>query len=120
MEFSLRPSGDYRDENLNLTGIANAGYEHLDNMNTVLLSRLNVEPPEFQPLTKAQLRGALNYFNVLKRFDEFADKAEPTIKQRWQSANEFNRQDEFINEIAKKLQLTNRQLDFIFEIGITL
>jgi|GEM_PF-3344930 len=96
------------------------GYEHLDNLNTVLQSRFMLEMPEYQPLTKAQMRGALSCFNMLKQFDEFAENAESAMKEYWQSANAFNREDKFINEMAKKLQLTGRQIDSIFEMGLTL
>jgi hypothetical protein len=73
-----------------------------------------------QSISKLQMRSALNYFNVLKKFEDAVEVCTPEIKQYWLSAFEFNRDDEFLIEMAKKLQLTNRQVDFIFEMGATL
>lgn len=67
-----------------------------------------------------QMRKALIYFDVLTQAEEAAAHSDPETQHSWQSATEFNRQDKFLNKIAKKLQLTDRQLDFIFEMGVTL
>jgi hypothetical protein len=46
--------------------------------------------------------------------------ASSATQQAWQNTKRFNREDAFLNEIAHKAQLSDLQLDFIFEIGITM
>jgi hypothetical protein len=106
-------------ETSNLTGASQQNY----NGNNSVYNAWQVFPDvncPIQSISKLQMRSALNYFNVLKKFEDAVDVCTPEIKQYWLSAFEFNRDDEFLIEMAKRLQLTNRQVDFIFEMGATL
>jgi hypothetical protein len=79
-----------------------------------------IELPPFDPITKKQFHKALTYFDLLTQVEAVVAKADSEIQSTWQLAAKFNREDKFLKHIAKKLQLTDLQLDFIFEIGITL
>ncbi len=106
-------------ETSNLAGTSQPNYNGNNSIYNAWQAFPDVDCP-IQSISKLQMRSALNYFNVLKRFEDAVEVCTPEIKQYWISAFEFNRDDEFLIGMAKKLQLTNRQLDFIFEMGATL
>jgi hypothetical protein len=80
----------------------------------------DIELPPFESISKTQMSKALIYFDMLINVDRALENVEPEARQAWQNATEFNREDEFLNRIAKKINISDLQLDFIFEIGATL
>lgn len=74
----------------------------------------------FEPISKQQMSRALIYFDALTKVENVLAHASEETQQAWQNAKKFNRDDAFLKEIAHKAQLTDLQLDFIFEIGITM
>ena len=74
----------------------------------------------FEPITKQQMSRSLIYFDALTKVESALINASTPTQQAWQNAKVYNREDPFLKEIAQKAQLTDLQLDFIFEIGITM
>jgi hypothetical protein len=74
----------------------------------------------FEPISKQQMSRALIYFDALTKVETALVNASISTQQAWQNAKKFNREDTFLKEIAHKAQLTDLQLDFIFEIGVTM
>lgn len=81
------------------------------------LTELDLLP--FEPISKQQMNRALIYFDALAKVETALVNSSIPTQQAWQNAKIFNREDPFLNEIAHKAQLTDLQLDFIFEIGIS-
>lgn len=74
----------------------------------------------FEPISKQQMNRALIYFDALTKVENALANASSATQQAWQNTKRFNREDAFLKEIAHKAQLSDLQLDFIFEIGITM
>ncbi len=74
----------------------------------------------FELISKPQMNKALIYFDALTKVESALVNASADTQQAWQNAKKFNREDAFLNEIAQKARITDLQLDFIFEIGITM
>lgn len=79
-----------------------------------------IESLPFEHISKHQMNKALIYFNALTKIENAVTNSSIETQQAWQNAKAFDREDEFLKEIAHKAQLTDLQLDFIFEIGITM
>lgn len=79
-----------------------------------------VELPPFEAITKQQMHKALIYFDALTKVENALANAEPEVQQAWQNARKFNREDKYLSDLAKKAQITDLQLDFIFEVGATM
>lgn len=74
----------------------------------------------FEQITNQQMNKALIYFDALTKVEIALANASSATQQAWQNTKRFNREDTFLKEIAYKAQLTDLQLDFIFEIGVTM
>lgn len=79
-----------------------------------------LESLPFERISKHQMNKALIYFNALAKIENAVANASTETQQAWQNAKAFDREDAFLKEIAHKAQLTDLQLDFIFEIGTTM
>lgn len=79
-----------------------------------------IELLPFERISKHQMNKALIYFNALAKIENAVTNSSIETQQAWQNAKAFDREDAFLKEIAHKAQLTDLQLDFIFEIGITM
>ena len=119
MEHSTNMRAGNAFESANLTDAAQPIYTGNKSVYNAWQAFPEIEAPILS-LSKIQMRKALIYFDVLEQVEAAAAKADAETQHSWQSATHFERQDKFLNEIAKKLHLTDRQLDFIFEMGITL
>jgi hypothetical protein len=119
MEHSTNMRAVNTFETSNLTDVSQPIYTGNNSVYNAWQAFPEIEAPILS-LSKIQMRKALIYFNVLEQVEEAATHADAETQHSWQSATHFERQDKFLNEIAKKLHLTSKQLDFIFEMGITL
>lgn len=88
--------------------------------NDSLPSLPEIDLPPFEQISKPQMNKALIYFDALTKVENALANASADTQQAWQNAKKFDREDDFLNEIAKKAQITDLQLDFIFEIGVTM
>ena len=79
-----------------------------------------IDLPPFEKISKQQMNKALIYFDALIRVESALANASIASQQAWQNAKEFDREDLFLNEIANIAQISDLQLDFIFEIGISM
>jgi hypothetical protein len=79
-----------------------------------------IDLPPFEQISKPQMNKALIYFDALTKVENALANANIETQQAWQNAKKFDREDDFLIEIAKKAQITDLQLDFIFEIGVTM
>ncbi len=89
-------------------------------VNDALPNLPELELMPFERISKHQMNKALIYFNALTKFENAIANSSDETQQAWQNAKSFDREDAFLKEIAHKAQLTDLQLDFIFEIGITM
>lgn len=89
-------------------------------VNETLPNLPEIETLPFERISKHQMNKALIYFNALTKVENAIANASDETQQAWQNAKTFDREDAFLKEIAHKAQLTDLQLDFIFEIGITM
>ncbi len=71
-------------------------------------------------ITNMQFRSALKYFDVLKKFDDELRTADEETKAYFQSTFTYFQEDRFIIEMAQKIDLSQLQLKFLFEVGRTL
>jgi hypothetical protein len=89
-------------------------------VNDSLPSLPELELIPFEKISKLQMNKALIYFDALSKFESALANASSETQEAWQNAKTFDREDAFLKEIAYKAHLTDLQLDFIFEIGITM
>ncbi len=120
MEHSVRPIGSYAFENLDLTSSLPQLYEKVENVSIPVQRFLEVEVTPIQSISKLQMRRALIYFDVLTQVEEAIANENEETQQSWYSTKDIQRDDKFLNEITKKLHFTDRQIDYIFEIGASL
>lgn len=71
-------------------------------------------------ITNMQFRSALKYFEVIKKFDDELQTADEETKAYFQSTFTYFQEDRFIIEMAQKINLSQLQLKFLFEVGRTL
>jgi hypothetical protein len=120
MERGVHPIGNYAFETLDLTDSLAQLYEKDGHAKSHEHSFPEVESVEIQSISKLQLRKSLIYFEVLEQVEEAVAEASQETQDAWYSTKHIRRDDIFLNEVAKKLHFTDRQIDFIFEMGITL
>jgi hypothetical protein len=120
MERSVRPIGNYVFEGLDLTNSLAQLYEKDDYASTPVQKFPELEAVEIQSISKLQMRKALIYFEVLEQVEEAIAEEDQETQDNWYSTRHIQRDDRFLNEVAKKLHFTDRQIDFIFEMGVTL
>jgi hypothetical protein len=120
MEHSVRPIGSYAFENLDLTNSLSQLYEKTESVSTPVQEFPEVEVTPIQSISKLQMRRALIYFDVLTQVEEAIALESEETQQSWYSTKDIQRDDKFLNEITKKLHFTDRQIDYIFEIGASL
>jgi len=89
-------------------------------VNDTMQNLPEIESLPFERISKHQMNKALIYFNALTKIENAIANSSNETQQAWQNAKSFDREDAFLKEIAHKAQLTDLQLDFIFEIGITM
>lgn len=80
----------------------------------------DIELPPFDVISKTQMTKALIYFGIMSSIDKALDNVDTESREAWQNATEFNRDDEFLTQLARKIHMSDLQLDFIFEIGATM
>ena len=73
-----------------------------------------------KPVTNMQFRSALKYFDILKKFETELEIADEETKVYFQSTFSYFQEDKFIKAMAKKINLSELQLKFLFEVGRTL
>jgi len=120
MEHSVRTIGNYAFETLDLTNSLPQLYEIGENVSAPMQKLPALQVVEIQSLSKLQIRKALIYFEVLTQVEEAIAEESQETQDSWYSTRRIQRDDKFLNEIAKKLHFTDRQLDFIFEMGVSL
>jgi hypothetical protein len=120
MERGVNPIGNYAFENLDLTDSLAQLFENDDHAKSHEHSFPQVETVEFQSISKLQLRKSLIYFEVLEQVEAAVAETSQETQDNWYSTKPIERDDKFLNEVAKKLHFTDRQIDFIFEMGVTL
>jgi hypothetical protein len=74
---------------------------------------------DFQSISKLQLRKSLIYFEVLEQIEALVENESEEVQSNWYSTKPIQRDDKFLSELAKKLNFSDRQIDFIFEMGTT-
>jgi hypothetical protein len=82
------------------------------------LPEVDLQP--FDVISKTQMTKALIYFNILTAIDRALENVDAQSRETWQNATEFHRDDAFLKQLAKKINISELQLDFIFEIGATM
>ena len=60
----------------------------------------------FEKISRQQLNKALIYFDALTKVENALANASTDTQRAWQNAKRFNREDEFLNEIAQKADLS--------------
>lgn len=118
MEHGVHSIGNYALETLDLSESLAHLYENDDQAKPHEHYFPQVEAVEAQSISKLQLRKSLIYFEVLEQVEEAVAEASQETQDNWYSTKHIERDDRFLNEIAKKLHFTDRQIDFIFEMGI--
>lgn len=127
----------FKDETNNLFGLAKDGSQDdsiQDNFiaitpeeaNTILLSK--VEPltteqirARMTPLTALQIRKVLNQFNLRSQVETIInDRTDQALKDAWQYATEYKRDDDLLNQMIAYIGLTQDQVDQMFTVGATL
>ncbi len=120
MERSVRPIGDFAFETLDLTDSLAQLHENNDHVSAPVQKFPALETMDIQSISKLQLRKSLIYFEVLAQVEEAIAEEDQETQESWYSTKRIQRDDKFLNEVAKKLHFTDRQIDFIFEMGATL
>lgn len=120
MERSVRPIGNFAFEALDLTDSLAQLHENNDHVSAPVQKFPALEMMDIQSISKLQLRKSLIYFEVLAQVEEAIAEEDQETQESWYSTKRIQRDDKFLNEVAKKLHFTDRQIDFIFEMGITL
>lgn len=120
MEHGVNSIGNYAFENLDLADSLSQLYEKNDHFKVPQHSFPQVEVAENQSLSKLQLRKSLIYFEVLEQVEKAIAEESQEVQDNWYSIKRIARDDKILNEMAKKLHFTDRQVDFIFEMGVTL
>ena len=120
MEHSVHTIGNFAFETMDLTNSLPQLYDKDENVSSSMQPLPALEAMEIQSLSKLQMRKALIYFEVLSQVEEAIAHESQETQDSWYSTKRIQRDDIFLNEIAKKLHFTDRQLDFIFEMGVSL
>jgi len=120
MERSVRPIGNFAFEGFDLSDSLVQLYEKDDHASAPVLTLPELETLEILSISKLQMRKALIYFEVLEQVEEAIAEENQETQDSWYSTRHIQRDDRFLNEVAKKLHFTDRQIDFIFEMGVTL
>lgn len=80
----------------------------------------NIPPKVFIALSAWQVRKVLTLLGMRAQVEAAVATAPAATKDAWQFANEFQRNDPLLNNMAALLGLPSEQLDSMFEIGVTL
>jgi hypothetical protein len=120
MERAAHPIGNYAFETLDLTDSLAQLDENDGHVKAPKHSFPQVEAVKVQSISKLQLHKSLIYFEILEQVEKAVAEESQETQDNWYSTKRIQRDDKFLNEVSKKLQFTDRQIDFIFEMGITL
>jgi hypothetical protein len=120
MEHSVRPIGHFAFEAMNTTGSLPQLDDNSGNISAPMQNFPVLDVVEMKSLSKLQMRKALIYFEVLSQGEEAIAEESQETQDSWYSTKHVQRDDKFLNEVAKKLHFTDRQLDLIFEIGVSM
>jgi hypothetical protein len=71
-------------------------------------------------ITKMQFRDALDYFDIVKKFDDELNRSDSEIKAYFQLTFSYYQEDVFIKLIAKRIYVSQLQLKLLFEVARTL
>lgn len=75
----------------------------------------------YQPLSAWQVRKVLNQFGLRDAVENAVkNSTDIVVKDAWNFANEFYRDNEVLVNMAYSLGITDAQLDQMYEIGINL
>lgn len=75
---------------------------------------------QLAPLSAWQVRKVLTQFNLRTQVETALLSADQSTKDAWQYANDFNRDNVLLANMATALGLTDVQLDNLFTVGATL
>lgn len=88
------------------------------------MSLIKIDPTKIvknlKPLSAWQVRKVLNQYGIRETVESAILTADKTTQDAWQYATEFKRDDAVLLAMAQMLNLTDAQLDQMFELGIAL
>lgn len=73
-----------------------------------------------QPLSAWQIRKALTQFGLRDAVEQAVSAATIDLQDAWHYASQFKRDDDVLLAAAASLNITDAQLDTMFEVGATL
>ena len=76
--------------------------------------------PKLQPLSPAQVRLVLDQFGLLDSVESAVATGNKTLQIEWHNRISFERDNQLLLSMATALKITDKQLDQMFAIGITL
>jgi hypothetical protein len=124
MEHSVRPIGSFAFEDVNFSKALPQLIENVD-APLIQTSQKNDQFPEIEVLkmesiSRLQLRKALIYYELLEKVEEAVALESEELQKNWYSTKRLQRDDAFLNKIAKKLRYTDVQVDYIFLMATSL